>query len=178
MTPIPLRIDWYSIGLVVYRARRAVHALIFIQQSIVQSLRVRLLITLTAPKQHKFFTQCTQTGGKKLGFRRWKNNVIDCNIELLGLNSKHLPAKRKLAATLRGSRPWVQSGSHYDNFGKLRHHDVIEMPSAGHLIIWIEMDTFSDIIWRTSDQIFSIDSSCARLASSYWDPEVEIWRRI
>ena len=31
-------------------------------------------------------------------------------------------------------------------------------------------------IWRTSDQIFPIDSSCARLASSYWEPEVEIWR--
>jgi len=36
------------------------------------------------------------------------------------------------------------------------------------------MDTLGDIICRTSDQIFSIDSSCARLASSYWDPEVEI----
>ena len=54
------------------------------------------------------------------------------------------------------------------------------MPSAGDSIIWIEMDTLSDYIWRTSywDQIFSIYSSCARLASSYWDPEVEIWRRI
>jgi len=37
LTPVPFRIHWYSIGLVVYRARRAVHAL-FIQQSIVQSL--------------------------------------------------------------------------------------------------------------------------------------------
>jgi len=41
MTPVLFRIHWYSIGLVVYRARRAVHALIFLQQSIVQSLRVR-----------------------------------------------------------------------------------------------------------------------------------------
>jgi len=31
-----------------------------------------------------------------------------------------------LAATLRGSRPGVQSASLYDNFGKLRHYDVIE----------------------------------------------------
>ena len=38
------------------------------------------------------------------------------------------------------------------------------------------MDTLSDYIWRTSDQMFSIDSSCARLASSYWDAEVETWR--
>ena len=45
MTPVPFLIHWYSIGLVVYRARRAVHALIFLQQSIIQSLRVRLLIT-------------------------------------------------------------------------------------------------------------------------------------
>ena len=29
MTPIPFRMHWYSIGLVVYRARRAVHAVIF-----------------------------------------------------------------------------------------------------------------------------------------------------
>ena len=29
MTPVAFRIHWYSIGLVVYRARRAVHALIF-----------------------------------------------------------------------------------------------------------------------------------------------------
>ena len=42
MTPVPFH--WYSIGLVVYRARRSVHALIFLRQSIVQSLRVRLLI--------------------------------------------------------------------------------------------------------------------------------------
>ena len=42
----------------------------------------------------------------------------------------------------------------------------------------IDMDTLSNIICRTSDQIFSIDSSCARLASSYWEAEVEIWRRI
>jgi len=27
--PVPFRIHWYSIGLVVYRAWRAVHALIF-----------------------------------------------------------------------------------------------------------------------------------------------------
>jgi len=33
------------------------------------------------------------------------------------------------------------------------------------------MDTLTDIICRTSDQIFSIDSSCARLASRYWEPE-------
>jgi len=37
MTPVPFRIRWYSIGLVVYPARRAVHTLIFLQQSIVQS---------------------------------------------------------------------------------------------------------------------------------------------
>ena len=47
---------------------------------------------------------------------------------------------------------------------------IIESPA--------EMDTLSDYIWRTSDQILSTDSSCARLASSYWDPEVEIWHRI
>ena len=31
-----------------------------------------------------------------------------------------------LAATLRGSRPRVQSASLYDNFGKLPHYDVID----------------------------------------------------
>jgi len=51
-------------------------------------------------------------------------------------------------------------------------------PSAGDSIIEIDMDTLSDYIWRKIDQIFSIASSCARLASSYWDPEVEIWRRM
>ena len=48
MTPVPFRIRWYSIGPVVYRARRAVHALIFftaVHSPIRQSLRVRLLIT-------------------------------------------------------------------------------------------------------------------------------------
>jgi len=37
-----------------------------------------------------------------------------------------LKRKRKLAATLRRSRPEVQSASLYDNFGKLRHYDVID----------------------------------------------------
>jgi len=31
----------------------------------------------------------------------------------------------KLAATQRGSRQGAQSASLYDNFGKLRHYDVI-----------------------------------------------------
>jgi len=38
MTPVLFRIHWYLIGLVVYRVRRAVHALIFLLQSVVQSL--------------------------------------------------------------------------------------------------------------------------------------------
>jgi len=43
----PVRIHCYSIGLMVYRARRAVHALIFfLQQSIVQNLLLPLLCAI------------------------------------------------------------------------------------------------------------------------------------
>jgi len=36
-----------------------------------------------------------------------KNNVIDCNIKLLGLNSKNLPAKRKKTIVCRMSSDTV-----------------------------------------------------------------------
>jgi len=48
MTPVPFQIHWYSIGLVAYRARRAVHAVIFLKQSIVQPLRLRVRLLITA----------------------------------------------------------------------------------------------------------------------------------
>ena len=40
-------------------------------------------------------------------------------------------------------------------------------------------DVIDDVMWaRNRLYILLIDSSCARLAWSYWGPEVEIWRRI
>ena len=55
----------------------------------------------------------------------------------------------------------------------------IEFPAENVRIRWPkEIKTLSDIIWTTSAQPFPIDSRRVRLASTYREPEVEIWRRI
>ena len=50
MTPVPFRIHWYSIGLVVYNARRAVYALVFFTAIAFGKRLWSLLTDLTRPK--------------------------------------------------------------------------------------------------------------------------------
>jgi len=72
-------------------------ALIFLQQSIVQSLRVRLLITAKIALISYVAWIVTETIVLGLLENNLFNcNVTDCNIKLLlGLNSENLPTKQK-----------------------------------------------------------------------------------
>jgi len=87
-----MRIHWYSIDLVVYRARRAVHALTFftaIHSPITQESDYWLGLQL------KWCWFRSVNCDRNYSIRPIGKHLFDCNIKLLGLNSKNLPAKRK-----------------------------------------------------------------------------------